>query len=335
MPMHPHWQAALEETAPDDEGSVAQRQEQAKAALATSVVVPLPDQGIIRVTGSDAADFLHAQLSNSVADLERGDSRLAAWCSPKGRTLALFRVIADSDGFLVLIDRSLVANTLKRLQLFVLRSDVTLTDYSDDWAVIGLAGNNAKAVLADTVGPPPEDDARARWHGELGVFTLPGTDPRYLVVGPASPVIDQWRALGEHLTPVGSEAWQLLLIRDGQPTVTEPTRDAFVPQMLNLQPLGGLSFTKGCYPGQEVVARLHYRGQLKRRLYRLQLPLARPPAPGEELDDGAGVIVNAACDGEGVEALAVIGVDTAEAGGLSYSGQPAALADLPYPKPEA
>ena len=335
MPMHPYWQAALEETAVDGEGSLDLRQEQAQAALSKSVIAPLPEQGVIHVSGSDAAGFLHAQLSNSIEDLETGASRLAAWCSPKGRTLALFRVIAAGDGFVILLDRSLVGNTLKRLKLFVLRSDVVLTDRSDDWAAFGVAGDSIADILAATLGAPPGSAENTCWHGDLGTLAFPGRHPRYLVIGPAAAVIEQWRTLSQHLTPVDSDAWQLLDIRDARPTVTAATSDAFVPQMLNLEPLGGLSFTKGCYPGQEVVARLHYRGQLKRRVYRLQLPVTQPPAPGEELDDGAGVILNAAIDGKGVEALAVIGVETAAGTGLSYRGQPASLADLPYRQPES
>jgi len=331
MAIHPHWQAALPETSADDEGSVVQGQ---AAEEHKGFVTPLSEQGIIRVSGYDARDFLHAQLSNSVTDLDDGTTRLAAWCSPKGKTLALMRIVPSGDDFLLLLDRSLVAYTIKRLKFFVLRSDVTLTDLSDDWAAVGFAGAEALAFISNSIAAPQQADESIAWLGELGLLRLAASEPRLMLLGPAEAVIAQWQSATEVLAPASSEAWNLMLVRDGQPDITAATSDSFVPQMLNLEPLGGLSFTKGCYPGQEIVARLHYRGQLKRRVYRLQLVTDAIPEPGTELDDGSGVIVKAANGPETVEALAVIGIDRAERGDITYQGEPVRFDELPYAKPE-
>jgi folate-binding protein YgfZ len=328
MPMHPHWHAALSETTQDDAGSVAQGQ-------VADIVSPLTEQGVIQVEGADAREFLHAQLSNSVTDLGDQETRLAAWCTPKGRTLALMRVVPTTAGFLLLLDRSLIAYTLKRLKLFVLRSEVTLTDLTDEWAAIGLAGSEALRFVGNQVGDLPDEPESVTWTDDLAVVRLPATEPRAMLLGPATAVVEQWHEAAKALAPTDNETWNLRLVRDGQPDITAATSDSFVPQMLNLQPLGGLSFTKGCYPGQEVVARLHYRGQLKRRVYRLALPADRAPEPGTELDDGVGIILTAAAGPEAVEALAVIGVEAADRGDIRYGGEAVSFSELPYEKPEA
>lgn len=330
MAAHPHWDTVLGQTTRDGEGSAPAGQ---VPGLDATIAAPLPDQGLIHVSGSDAASFLHAQLSNSFEDLPAGKSRLAAWCSPKGRTLALFRVVHVDDGYMILLDRSLVAHTIKRLKLFVLRSDVVLTDYTDDWAALGVAGPEAEQRISEALRNPPVEPESVKAWDDGHVLRLPASEPRFIVLGPAETIVDLWQRLGGATVPGDSEAWHLRLIRDGQPTVTQDTTDAFVPQMLNLEPLGGLSFTKGCYPGQEVVARLHYRGQLKRRVYRLDLPAETPPTPGTTLDDGDSVIVDAARRDDAVEALAVVGVDRANGETLSYDGEPVLLRDLPYTMP--
>jgi len=337
--MHLKWQYYLSRTGSGESGSpetaLKTGTDAASAARDSGIAAPLVDQGLLHVSGRDAAEFLHSQVTNSVTELAAPQTRLAAWCSAKGRVLALFRIVPVADGFLLLLDRSLVAPTLKRLRMFVLRSDVTITDYSDDYAALGLSGPAASQYVVATLGNAPETADQSVQLGALIAIRLPSHAERYLLLGPAEAVFDNLqKATAQSLQAVDDSAWRVLAIEDGRPEITELTRESLLPQMLNLEPLNGLSYTKGCYPGQEVVARLHYRGQLKRRLYRLAIETDEVPPAGAELDDQAGTIVSSAFDGQRTQALAVLRIDAAEADNLIYNGLAVRLLELPYPGPE-
>jgi folate-binding protein YgfZ len=219
--------------------------------------VSLPDWGVILAQGPDAASFLNGQLTQDMLHLDDGRASLAGYCSPKGRLLATFvacRVAADS--FALACSSDLLGATLKRLSMYVLRAKCKLSDASAAWPLHGLAGPSADALAAGAV-------AAAEWSsasvGSARVIRLPAVDgvSRYLWAGPDAP----------QLPPLPAEAWRWLELRSGVPRVVAATADQFVPQMLNLELLGGVNFKKGCYPGQEVVARSQYRGTLKRRSY--------------------------------------------------------------------
>ena len=237
--------------------------------------------GLLSVTGDDARDFLHAQLTNDIRNLPPGRAALAGWCSAKGRLLASFMVIPASDGFLLQLARDLVPTVCKRLSMFVLRSKVKIADASDAWKQLGLWGEERKPL------------------GQLEVL-MDGSSllvrvgaQRYLSLVPSSTDVQ---------ANAGEEQWSLLEIREGRPLITAATQDQFVPQMVNFEEIGGVDFRKGCYPGQEIVARAQYRGQVKRRMVRLPAPAGAPLQPGQEFNGG--VVVDSA----GGELLAVLPV---------------------------
>ncbi|MFB4204644.1 folate-binding protein YgfZ [Arhodomonas sp. KWT2] len=331
------WTAILQELGTGGDGHLAPVSDEARHVADGGVAAPLPGTGVIRVTGEDAPAFLQAQLTNAIEDMDPGQSRLAGWCTAKGRVLALFRVIRTDEGFLLLTAAERVPAVLKRLRMFVLRARVTLEDIGGETAVIGLAGTPASAPLSELAGTPPGAVDAVTRAGDLTAVRLPDPEPRWLLLVPADEAGAVWDAIARALPAVGPSTWRLLDIRAGLPEIVDATAERFVPQMLNLEPLRGLAYDKGCYPGQEVVARMHYLGQLKRRLYRLG-GAGRPPEPGATVTDAdggtLGEIVSASASGEAVfEGLAVLRIDAAANATPHIGGGPVALLDLPYAAP--
>jgi folate-binding protein YgfZ len=220
--------------------------------------VKLPDWGLIRAAGPDAASFLQGQLTQDVLSLAVGQARLAGFCSPKGRLLASFIVWRDGpESFNLACSADLLAVTLKRLNMFVMRAKCKLSDASGDMNLWGLVGSGAATALAATEQQPAW---AVTLQGETLAVRLPdvGQVPRWLVAAPVA----------HDFSPLPSLAladWQWLEVQSGLVRIVAATADAFVPQMVNFELVGGVNFKKGCYPGQEVVARSQYRGTLKRR----------------------------------------------------------------------
>ena len=224
-------------------------------------VSPLPHLGVIQAQGEDAANFLHNQLSNDVLLLPVGQSRLAAFCSAKGRMQASFVVIKTApDTVLLVLSLDLLAQTLKRLSMFVLRAKVKMSDVTDQWQLRGLLGDSARAVVGEAM---PWQTASA--DGAHAVALYPA------VLGETQVPRALWLGAAAQALPAGAkvstEVWAWAEVMSGVTLVTQPLFEAFVPQMLNYESVGGVNFKKGCYPGQEVVARSQFRGTLKRRAY--------------------------------------------------------------------
>ncbi|MBV8032689.1 MAG: folate-binding protein YgfZ [Betaproteobacteria bacterium] len=232
--------------------------------------------GLLSVSGADAREFLHAQLTNDIASLPADRAALAGWCSAKGRLLATFLVVPTADAFLLQLSGDLVPTVLKRLSMFVLRSKVKIADASAAWNQYGLWGEarEPKSLFAVV--------------HQADVIVNVG-ERRYLCFSKE-----------EKPTTAAEEQWALDEIRAGRPLVTAATQDLFVPQMLNYEKLGAVDFKKGCYPGQEVVARAQYRGEVKRRMVLRAVPAGAHPKPGDEIDGG--IVVDSA----GGEMLAVM-----------------------------
>jgi len=239
-----------------------------EAVLNTTIVAKLDDYGLIKVEGDDAETFLHAQFTN---DLQQGvsetSSQLSAYCSPKGRILALFRIFKAGDAYYLSMPRELVEATHKRLSMFVLTSKVTLADVSDSISQLGVSGPNSDQKLMALAGQPPETIDQVVTNETISIIRIPGPHPRFLIIGPAKEIKSLNNKLGTFVTEVSANAWQLLDIHAAIPVIKQVNVETFVPQMVNLQAINGLSFKKGCYPGQEVVARMQYLGKLKRRMY--------------------------------------------------------------------
>ena len=308
------------------------------ATASGSVVVHLGQFGLLAFTGEDAREFLHRQLSCDVEGLADDAGAYGAYCTPKGRVLANFLLWRERDAFCMLLPRSVVPGIQKRLQMYVLRSKVTLAERTDDLVVLGVSGPAAADAVANLAGTPPG--------GPIGVARRDGVTAislaaaRYLVTTPSASVPQVWDQLAGALRPVGAMCWDWLEISNGLPWITAATQDQFVPQMANLELLGGVSFRKGCYPGQEIVARTQHLGRPKRRLYLAHVRAERIPAPSQPLyssglgDQAAGTVVNAApAPGGGFDLLAV--VQTASVAGDrvhlgSRSGAELHFRDLPY-----
>jgi folate-binding protein YgfZ len=297
--------------------------------------------GLIAVSGPDADAFLQGQLTNDLRELTEEHSQLSSHCSAKGRMQASFRMIRRAADILLQLPAETAPPLLKRLNLFKLRAQVELTDASHRLACLGLSGSRAGELLSQEQGPVPELDNGVAEHQEITLVRLPGPGPRFQALGPVARVTDLWTRLAARgATPAGRDAWALLDIRAGIPTVYAANAEAFVPQMVNMQLVDGVSFTKGCYTGQEVVARMQYLGKLKRRMYRAELESARAPQPGDELFSGssaslqgAGRVVDARPVGEGrYELLAVVEIAAADQGDvhLGEDGPTLHFLDLPY-----
>ena len=297
--------------------------------------------GIISAYGDDAAEFLQAQFSNDINQVDEAHSQLSALCSPKGRMLCNFRIFRREQTYYLVLPYELLEAALSRLRMFVLRSRVTLEDASDALIGIGASGNKMVEHLCDIVGELPGNVDQSIEHKDFTIVRVAGVVPRFEIYGLLEAMKKLWQALDVHATPVGADVWELLNIRAGIPVITASTIDAFVPQMANMQLVNGVSFTKGCYPGQEIVARMHYLGKLKRRMYRVGFDARQAPETGTRLvtessteSQDIGTILSAQKNPDGhYDALAVIQTKDAENSQLKLgdaNGPDVTVLDLPY-----
>ena len=294
-------------------------------------IAALRHLGVIRARGDDAVSFLQGQLTNDVAGVGVSEARLAGYCSAKGRLLASFIVWkAAQDELLLACSADVLAATLKRLSMFVLRAKCRLSDASDEVRLFGLTGAAAQAWLGESA---PASAWRAVQREGARVLRLPDAvaTPRYILAADAGSVVPELAALS-------LDAWRWLEVQSGVPLIEAVNVEQFVPQMVNLELVGGVNFQKGCYPGQEIVARSHYRGTLKRRMALFDTS-GDAHAGDEVFHDGdpeqpAGRVVNAAPDPRGgSSALIEVKLAALSGGGLHLrSVQGAALErrELPY-----
>ena len=290
--------------------------------------------GILRFTGPDSLSFLQGQVSNDTRRLAEGQSLPAAYSSPQGRVLALMHLLPHSSGIIAILPRELVLPTLESLRRFVLRAKVKIEDASD---VLGVAGQHGARSLQSAGIATPQSSMGYLEEQGIGVSAVNGDAGRYWIVAAAEALAERGLA-GDllHAERIEHE-WRLADIRAGLPQIYLATREAFVAQMLNLDLLDAISFTKGCYTGQEIIARTQHLGRIKRRLYRLLLPRADWRI-GESLrltDGRAGRLVEAVPSNDGVEALAVLNLQTAAAAdpgdGDSTAGASVAATQMPLP----
>ena len=313
-----------------------------RVAVSGTVFADLTHMGVIGAHGADAQSFLQSQLSNDISALDNGHSQLSSYSTPKGRMLGLFRIFRTDDSFYLRLPADTLDTVLQRLRMFVLRAEVTLEDASEAFIRIGVAGRKAAEILTGATGQAMPDEINAvTRNGDLTILRVPGSQPRFEVYAASMDAAKSlWDALNVDAAPVGMPAWRLLEILAGLPAVYAGTSEQFVPQMANLQLLDGVSFRKGCYPGQEIVARMQYLGTLKRRMYLGRIATDEPVAPGASLFTGvdgeqsSGRIVDAQPHPDGgLAALAVLQISAAEAGDLhldSQDGPVFSLEPLPY-----
>jgi len=305
------------------------------------VICDLSHQGLISVDGEDAADFLQGQLTNDIRDVSHQHSQLSAYCTHKGRMLANFRIFKRGDSYYLRLPQSLLESTLKRISMFVLMSKTSLKDSSNALVKIGVSGPDADIQLANLIKDIPAEIDDATQCDGYTVIKCAGALPRYEVYGELEPMKKLWQNLDVNAAPIGAGAWETLDILAGIPTIYPQTTEAFVPQMANMQIINGVNFQKGCYTGQEVVARMQYLGKLKRRMFRIKIETNEPVNPGDKLfsegsksGQGTGQIVSTQASPDGGHiALAVIDVADAEGGKLQLidaSGPSISVEPLPY-----
>lgn len=338
--IHPDWQTFLDAAGAriDNEqvGDFGDLPGELLAARDATVLVPLTHLALLACTGDDACDFLHNQLTSDVRHLADASAQPAAWCTAKGRMLASFFLLRDGGSYTLRLAADLAPAIAKRLRMYVLRSKVKVEESAAgaERILLGLAGAQAEAALAAAGLPLPTADLGVA--ASASGWVLRRAADRYEIAVDAAAAPAVWQALATLARPAGSAVWRWLDIRAGWPLVSAATSEEFVPQMADFDQIGGVSFKKGCYPGQEVIARTHYLGKIKRRLFRLQS--ATPLAAGDTLwspdspEHACGMIVDGTPAPEGgFDALAVVQDGSAERASLklgAVDGADAVLAPL-------
>lgn len=303
--------------------------------------VELTQFGALRFSGADAQSFLQGQLSCDVSGMLPDGATYGSYNTPKGRMLATFLLWRDPAGFVMQLPRVLCEPIRKRLSMYVLRSKVAVADLGAAYALYGIAGESALRDLGSPFPPAPAAPLRSSAADDVELVRLDSARCLALLKRANSAARE---ALSSRLPALTEAEWNLADIRAGIPHVTPATQEEFVPQMGNLDLIGGVSFNKGCYPGQEIVARMHYLGRLKQRMYLARVNATETVQPGDKLfspatgEQAAGMIVNAAHDETGGQlALAVMQSDSRAGGEVHLKapdGPRLSFLDLPYIIPQ-
>ncbi|WP_426118673.1 YgfZ/GcvT domain-containing protein [Pseudomonas sp. DSP3-2-2] len=295
---------------------------------------PLSHEGVLAVRGVDASKFLQGQLTCNLDYLSDAKATLGARCTQKGRMQSSFRILLEGDGCLLAMASELIEPQLADLKKYAVFSKSKLSDESASWLRFGLQDGDG-ALVSLGLDLSQDTDSVVRDNDLIAIRVSPARAELWVRAEQAADIRSR---LAAQLSEGTLNDWLLGQIRAGIGQVVGTTREEFIPQMLNLQAVGGVSFKKGCYTGQEIVARMQYLGKLKRRLYRLTLPQQSVPEPGTALfspvhASAVGNVVIAAQTSNGVELLAVLQGDAAESGQIhlgSVEGPALQLAELPY-----
>lgn len=304
----------------------------------------LTELSLIAVRGKDAMTFLHQQLTNAVTDLDEGTIRLGGLCSPQGRLLATMNYYRTQDEVRLITSADIVASLLKRLSMFVLRAQVQMQCLDSDYAIFSLTGKEAELLtgLPGLAHLPHVNHFSMYQQGHLLRLTDAAEICRLLWIAPkALLAIVQTQLVSPKLQQVTENTWNALEVYSGIPRITLVTQDKFVPQMINFEMVGGVNFKKGCYPGQEVVARSQYRGKIKRRLQMAHVEGQAYPGMSlfhtQDPEQPCGMVVNAAHviqDKFCLLAEVQLAALQDDQGNIHLAQQPDAVLDflpLPYP----
>ncbi len=310
-----------------------------RTAEQNTVLCDLGQFGTLRASGEDAQTFLQNMLSNDIREVDAGRAQLSSLNTPKGRMVASMLIWHSGDDYLLQLPRVMCEPMRKKLSMYVLRAKVKISDASDEIVTLGLSGENAQEILSRQFGELPQQPFGVAYTGQAGVLKF--GDTRFQISTTVQHASALWLALGQDAQPAGSTCWDWLNIRSGIPIILPQTQEQFVPQMANFELIGGVNFKKGCYPGQEIVARMQYLGKAKRRMYLAHLDGGAAPQPGDELfsadmeGQASGMIANAApAPGGGYDVLAVVQTSSHESQTLhwkSLQGEALQFLQLPYP----
>lgn len=312
------------------------KQAELMAVANGDAMADLSHLSLLELGGEDAAAFLQGQVTNDVKQLDGSNSQYAGYCNPKGRMLALFFAYAHAGNYYLQVDARLSESIAKRLRMYVLRSKVVITDVSEKFVRIGVAGKNAEQILNQRFPQLPQQ-AHVLAVSETGIaIRLPGLIPRFEVIVDAGQAPALWDQLKQQLKPVGRDAWEWLEVQAGIPDIVPATQEEFVPQMVNLDILGGINYKKGCYTGQEIVARTHYLGKVKRRTQLAHVSSGSAPTAGDDvfIEDGEqpiGKIVRSApSPAGGYDVLAELRLESLKEEKLRWNQHTLVLSHLPY-----
>jgi folate-binding protein YgfZ len=317
------------------------------ATKQSTILCDLGQFGTLRVSGEDAQSFLQNLLSNDIREVSTTRAQHSSFNTAKGRVLATMLIWRNGDDYLLQLPRTLAEAILKKLSMYVLRAKVKITDASDEIIALGMSGENAQDILREQFGELPQLPLGVISTSQGSVTKIDDTRLQINTTAQHAPAL--WEIFSQHAQPVGSGCWDWLNIRSGIPMILPKTQEQFVAQMVNFDLIGGVNFKKGCYPGQEIVARTQYLGKLKRRMYlahlgtQAHLDSSDTPQAGDELfgadmeGQASGMIVNAAsAPSGGYDVLATVQINSRETQVVhwkSLQGETLQFLPLPYPLP--
>jgi folate-binding protein YgfZ len=328
----PHGQALLTNNGLAHYGN---QQTELNAAASENILVDLSHRALLKISGEDAVTFLQGQVTNDVKLLDASHSHFTGYCSAKGRLLALFFAFTHGGNIHLQFDRSLLESIMKRLKMYVLRAKVVISDETHQ-VRIGIAGQSSEASLISLFGQIPEHAHDVITVGETTVLRLPSTaQPAFMLMTNVAQAMDIWQTLEKTHSVVGQNAWDWLETQAGIPEIVSATQEAFVPQMVNLDVLGAINFKKGCYTGQEIVARTHYLGKVKRRTQLAHVASTTMPVAGDNIVDAGQQIIGQvvrACPAliAGFDVLIECRLDSLSQGQLFWTTHALSIKSLPY-----
>ncbi len=307
----------------------------------SDIICDLSYFSTIVVAGGDAAEVIQGQFTNDVNKVDEDHSQISAFCNNKGRMLANFRLFQNQQNYFLSIRSDLVESGIEHLQKYVLRAEVAIQDISEQLVHIGISGDNTETLLSPFINNLSTDIDSVSYNDNYIAIRIAGKTPRYELFCSQEHAKALWEHVSEKAEIVNSAYWDYLNIKNGLPFIDNNTREEFVPQMANMELINGVSFEKGCYTGQEIVARTHYLGKQKRRTYRIKIISDSTPKAGEQLATdtstenqytGTLITVYQTAENE-YEALAVIQIKSAESETLKLKDADAEITvlELPYP----
>ena len=300
-----------------------------------NVICDLSHLALLEITGDDASSFLQGQVTNDVRLLDGKTAHYTGYCSPKGRLLALFFAFTHQKRIYLQLNTKLLEPISKRLKMYVMRAKVNITNVSDNYVRLGLSGDGIADLLAPFFTHIPSQPYEVTNTENATLIRLPSITPRFEIICHTEQAKEIWQSLKKECKPVGRSCWEWLEIQAGIPDIYLNTQEEFVPQMLNLDLLNAINFKKGCYTGQEIVARTHYLGKVKRRTQLMHLNTALPPQASNDVvnqnNEVIGKIVRSApAPAGGYDVLAEIRLDSIEEADLMVNGVKGDIQQLPY-----
>lgn len=342
--MHPVWQtflhnhqALIEDNRVIHFGDITS---ELQSSQTHTIIADLSHFDLIRFSGNDAQTFLQNQVSCDIRKVNSHAAQYGAYCTPKGRVLANFILWQQNDDLIMQVPASVSSPVRQRLAMYILRAQVKLNQASDELIRIGIAGTQGLSLIENILERPLncEESLHVIEHESIHIIRL--SQQQFELTTPIKNAPSFWEHLSIYAKPVGADCWNWLTIQAGIPVILAEAQEMFLPQMINLDKLDGISFKKGCYPGQEIVARTQYLGKLKRRMYLAHIDTTEIVKAGDALfsedmdDQSSGNIVNAAPSPQGgFDALAVIQQSSLDSDSIhwkSLTGPVLEIKPLPY-----